>query len=562
MKYFRTILTVLVVVSLFIPCLRAQAAVSGSLVKGASSTVYYVTAEGNRLAFPNEATYFTWYKNFDAVNNISDAEVAALPLTGLVTMRPGVAPVKIQSDPKIYAVAHGGTLRELVSNDISSMIYGNDWQKKVVTVPEAFFTSYKTGAKVSGSGQYWWKQEVDNAPTIASDYSPVVPAAFVDPASAVSASATTQAFSKAPRDTTRKKFNLVVGLWNPHDPGTTVTPTKDSISQMLFSDTDTSVKGFYRQTSGGAVDLADAGVFGWYDADKPYTHYWAAPDPTDADGDGFINGHNEKWAETILKIDKEFDFRSYDANHDGVLTPDELGVLIVIPTMSPFGTNRVVLAQEYPAAKPMVVDGEKIGMIAEWYTGDPPNMGVVAHELSHLFMNTTDMYLDSPFRAANLSLMDGSYCNCDIDPWQRIAGGKNWLDLFTPNGSGNYELSPVDTSYSVMKLSRPGKEEFFLVEYRDANTYQSTGTPGLLIWDILNSSTAGDWGRDNIHLLRANGGVPLDDNAASYRGTSTAPASTGVLKWFDGTPSGISLTEIGAAGATIKFKLNLNTRSN
>ena len=196
-------------------------------------------------------------------------------------------------------------------------------------------------------------------------------------------------------------------------------------------------------------------------------------------------------------------------------------------------------------------------MIAEWYTGNPANFGVVAHELSHLFFNTADMYLDSPFRANNLSLMDGSYCNCYIDPWQRQVMGKDWLNILKPTGEGYYDLPSVNASDSVMEIPRPGTEEFLLLEYRQSDKYQDTGKPGILIWDILKPSTDGDWARDNIHLLRANGGTPLDDNAASYYGSDGASASTGQIKWFDGSNSGISLTDIGLPGETIRFKLNL-----
>ncbi len=560
---FRSIFALAVFISLVVPRYGAFGAAAGVLIKSSLSAVYYVTADGRRLAFPNEATYFTWYKDFSGVKTLSDNEVAALPLAGLVTVRPGAAPVRVESDNNIYAVASGGVLRPIQTAALAQLIYGDGWQAKTIVVPAAFFVSYKPGAPVTAGGQYWWRQEMDKASDIAHDVASVPSADQVSTSPAAPASVAA-AFAVTPKTTTHKTINLAVGLWDPHDPAkVAATPTKDAITQLLFTG-DKSVKGFYSEMSGGAVTLNEAGVFGWYDADKPASHYWATPDPTDADGDGYINGHNEKWAETILKMDKEFDFSAYDANHDGVLSPDELGVLIVIPTDSPFGTNRIVSAREFPAVAPMVVDGVKIGMIAEWYTGNPPNFGVVAHELSHLFFDTADMYADGQYRAGNFSLMDGSYCNCDIDPWQRLAGGKNWLNLLTPAASGAYELPAVDTSYSVMKIPRQNSDEFFLVENRETTKYNDIGTmpsgqaPGLLIWDIRSPSTAGDWGRNNIRLLRANGGLPLDDAKASYHGTAATPAATGILKWFDGSSSGVSLSAIGIAGATMKFQVNLN----
>ncbi len=362
-----------------------------------------------------------------------------------------------------------------------------------------------------------------------------------------------------PQTLLKKKINLVVGLWNQQDPDIPIIPARSEIENLIFkgSGNGQSVADYFSKMSGGSVELNNAGVFGWYPSKKYYTHYWADPDPTDADNDGYISGHNEKWAETILEIDKEFDFSAFDFNHDGNLTPDELGVLIVIPATGPFGTNRGVMSQEYPVVKPMVVDGVTIEQIAEFYTGIPPNFGAVAHELSHLFFNTADMYLDSNFRAGNFSLLDGSYCNCYIDPWQRLAMDKNWLNVKELTQSGNYELAPVNTSGTVMKIARPKTDEFLLLEYRQNDKYQDIGAPGLLVWDVLTTRTDGDWARNNIRLLRANGGVPLDDNLASYRAKEPNLDATGVIKWSDGSSSGVSLTEIGLAGVTIKFKLNL-----
>lgn len=540
------ILAIVIFAALAVPRFSAKAASSGDLVKGTPSAVYYVTADNRRFAFPNESTYFTWYKDFSKVKTISDTEIASLPLAGLVTVRPGTAPVRIQSDTKMYAVARGGRLCELASDSIAAMIYGNDWKSKVMVVPDAFYVSYKQGSTVTEAGQYWWREEMDGAPTIESNIHYIAN----DPSSVL------KSFTVIPKTTAKKTINLAVGLWDPYESGNASTPKKETVEQMIFTG-DKSVHGYFSEMSGGSVTMANAGVFGWYKADKPAEHYWADPDPTDADGDGYVHGHNEKWAETIKKMDKELDFSAFDTNHDGALSPDELGVLIVIPADGPFGTNRVVYAQEHPTLQSMTVDGVTIGMIAEWYTGNPPNFGAPAHELSHLFFDTADMYLDGKYRAASLSLMDGSYCNCDLDPWHRLFGGKNWLNILLPNGSGYYELSPVDASYSVMKIPRPGSEEFLLVEYRQHNAYNDTGRPGLLVWDILDPAMDGDWGRNKIHLLRANGGEPVNDSLASYHGTSQFPVSTGILKWFDDSSSGISIDEIGESLATIKFKLTL-----
>ncbi len=123
--------------------------VSGSRLKTSTSTaVYYCGADGRRYLFPNNKTYFTWYANFTGVLTITSAQLSAIPFGGNVTFRPGVKMVKMQTDPKVYAVGQGGVLRWVKSDETAVALYGADWAKKIDDVPEAFFTNYVIGEPV------------------------------------------------------------------------------------------------------------------------------------------------------------------------------------------------------------------------------------------------------------------------------------------------------------------------------------------------------------------------------------------------------------------------------
>lgn len=123
--------------------------VSGSLVRSPSvSAVYYCGANGKRYVFPNERIYFTWYEDFDSVVTVSETELAAIPLGGNVTYKPGVRMVKIESVENVYAVAPGGVLRWIPSPSIAQALYGKDWAKNVDDLSIAFFGNYKTGEPV------------------------------------------------------------------------------------------------------------------------------------------------------------------------------------------------------------------------------------------------------------------------------------------------------------------------------------------------------------------------------------------------------------------------------
>lgn len=128
------------------------ACTSGSLIKSASnSTVYYCGADGKRYIFPNDRVYFSWYANFSSVITITDEQLAALPLGGLVTYKPGSKMVKIESLPNVYAIEKGGVLRWVKTPAIAASLYGSDWAKKVDDVSDAIFGSYKIGEPITTS---------------------------------------------------------------------------------------------------------------------------------------------------------------------------------------------------------------------------------------------------------------------------------------------------------------------------------------------------------------------------------------------------------------------------
>ncbi len=123
---------------------------SGSLIKSpAASAVYYCGGDGKRYVFPNDKTYFTWYANFTGVKTITPEELAAIPIGGNVTYRPGVKLLKIQSDPKVYAVDRHGTLRWITTDAIAKSLYGSAWAKQVHDLSDAFFINYKVGEPVT-----------------------------------------------------------------------------------------------------------------------------------------------------------------------------------------------------------------------------------------------------------------------------------------------------------------------------------------------------------------------------------------------------------------------------
>lgn len=152
-SYFVALMTIVSSVSFgslgFASAAVASSVVSGDLIKASGQAVYYYAANGKRYVFPNEKTYFTWYKDFSSVKTISDAELAAISIGGNVTYRAGTRLVKITTDPKVYAVSPTGILHWVESEALAKSLYGDNWAQRIDDVPDPFFVNYTVGSSVS-----------------------------------------------------------------------------------------------------------------------------------------------------------------------------------------------------------------------------------------------------------------------------------------------------------------------------------------------------------------------------------------------------------------------------
>ena len=123
----------------------------GLRVKNTSDpAVYFCGSDGKRHAFPNQKIHDSWYNgDFNGVAILSDAALANVPLGVNVTYRPGERLVKIQTDPKVYAVDKNATLRWVPSEEVAQVLYGADWNQMVDDVPDSFFADYTIGDPIA-----------------------------------------------------------------------------------------------------------------------------------------------------------------------------------------------------------------------------------------------------------------------------------------------------------------------------------------------------------------------------------------------------------------------------
>ena len=142
----------------------------GDLIKGSGPAVYYFGSDGRRYVFPNDKTYFTWYKDFGSVKQVADDELATIPLARTnVTYRPGYKMVKITTDPRVYVVDESGVLRHVGSEQLAQTLYGAEWKDKIDDVPDAFFANYRVGTDIQTESDYNPANVMNATPDIAHD---------------------------------------------------------------------------------------------------------------------------------------------------------------------------------------------------------------------------------------------------------------------------------------------------------------------------------------------------------------------------------------------------------
>lgn len=118
------------------------------------TTVYYIGADGRRHSFPNPKVYFSWFPDFSRVRIVAPNELADIPLGANITYRPGTRLVKFMTDPRVYAVDAGRTLRWVKTEGLANSFYGAFWARQVDDISDAFYMDYRFGQDISVNNDY------------------------------------------------------------------------------------------------------------------------------------------------------------------------------------------------------------------------------------------------------------------------------------------------------------------------------------------------------------------------------------------------------------------------
>jgi len=125
----------------------------GDLIKSSavSSAVYYYGADGKRHSFSNSTIYYSYFTDFSSVKEVPAVQLAGIGLGANAKVRPGTWMIKIQSDPKVYAVTPAGILRWVKTEQIANDLYGSTWNKKIIDIDSSFFEDYTIGDAIETS---------------------------------------------------------------------------------------------------------------------------------------------------------------------------------------------------------------------------------------------------------------------------------------------------------------------------------------------------------------------------------------------------------------------------
>jgi M6 family metalloprotease-like protein len=240
--------------------------------------------------------------------------------------------------------------------------------------------------------------------------------------------------------------------------------------------------GFYREMSGGLFAFRRAGFVG----------------PLAAPVKGKSAADIGKLAIATAARDGHVDFRKFDVNHDGRITPNELAVLVI---------SNVPNGQAHRYSSGLRIAGQHVTYAStDGVVGEGAGLATMSHELFH-GLGGIDLY--GPWGRCydlnrRLTLMastgDGGVADSErsvhLDPWHKMIVG--WIEprLIEVGRPGRAELVAQHVPLSAEpERKRPlllydpkrGRGEFFLLEYRTPYRLgydQVVPTSGLVIWHV------------------------------------------------------------------------------
>jgi M6 family metalloprotease-like protein len=360
--------------------------------------------------------------------------------------------------------------------------------------------------------------------------------------------------------------------------------TVDYFDKMLFGPRP-SLSDYYSEVSYGKFTYSRADIRGWY--------------KIHATKIGAVINPGKFVVKAIKAADKDINFAIYDTNNDGVVTNEELTIIIVPTSVWPYSKNQKI-EDGIPTNDGVVLVEGAFNLIDEW---EP--IGVFAHELGHR-VGVPDEY-DYDFDSNGVgqySLMSsGGYGYIHMSAWCKIQLG--WIIPTVITTNGTYTLNDAETHAEALILCdlKHSALEYFLIENRYKGTsydsiseewydpvykfYNIDDLPdeGILIYHI-DENQAIRWyeeGLSNVNDIEEHKAVDVEcaDSPSSHFLDADDLDSTKNMgdendlwdsttydfddfsspcnaTWYDGTPSGFAIRDFSASGPTMTMYISNN----
>ena len=124
----------------------------GQFIRSSSfNSIYFVDEDGKRRPFWDTNAFFSYADSFDEVSWVTDATLSTLEMGDPMLPQPGSVLVKIQSDPKVYAIDEGNVLRWVPDEDTANNVYGLSWADYVIDLDASTFARFSIGNNMATS---------------------------------------------------------------------------------------------------------------------------------------------------------------------------------------------------------------------------------------------------------------------------------------------------------------------------------------------------------------------------------------------------------------------------
>jgi len=355
-----------------------------------------------------------------------------------------------------------------------------------------------------------------------------------------------------------------------------MTKTKKHFEDLFFSTgvlANGSVRDYYKEVTHGLIDMVGE-VVGPFRMPKKLSEYAHGESGT---------GNVEPNARTMAKdaadaSNPTVNFAQYDNDGNGFV--DAFVIVHAGGGAEQTGSVNDIWSHKWVLSGGAYnADGTKI--YAYLTVPEDSKIGVCCHELGHLIFGWPDLY-DTDYSSEGLGnwcLMGGGSWNGGGDipahpsAWCKVNQG--WVSVLNQTTNQTVSITDIKTGHTVYRLWKDGApgSEYFLVENRQKTDFDKMlPGPGLLVYHIDEAiSGNSNESHPQVSLLQADGLNELNSGANRgnagdpYPGSSNNvtfnPTSNPNSKSYGNVDTCVSISNIGASGATMTARLAVKCKT-